>query len=126
MKDAVMGVVGKHFRPEFINRIDEIVVFHPLDKEQIKQIAKIQINRLRTRLAEREYGISVTDEAMDYLSTAGYDPVYGARPLKRSIQQYVENPLAQEILAGKFIPGDTIQIGLKNGNIVFSKATTTV
>lgn len=126
MKEAVMGVVGKHFRPEFINRIDEIVVFHPLDKEQIKQIAKIQINRLRSRLSERDYGISVSDEAMDYLSATGYDPVYGARPLKRSIQQHVENPLAQEILSGKFIPGDTIQIGLKNDSIVFSKATTTV
>lgn len=126
MKDAVMGVVGKHFRPEFINRIDEIVVFHPLDEEQIKKIATIQINRLRSRLGEREYGIAVSPEAMDYLAAAGYDPVYGARPLKRSIQQYVENPLAQEILTGKFIPGDTIQIGLKNDKIVFSKATTTV
>lgn len=126
MKEAVMGVVGKHFRPEFINRIDEIVVFHPLDKEQIKKIAKIQIDRLRMRLAERDYGVSVTDEAMDYLSAAGYDPVYGARPLKRSIQQHIENPLAQEILSGKFIPGDMIQIGLKKDSIVFTKATTTV
>lgn len=122
MKEAVMGVVGKHFRPEFINRIDEIVVFHPLDEEQIKNIAKIQINRLRARLAEREYGISISDEALDYLAVTGYDPVYGARPLKRSIQQHVENPLSQEILSGQFIPGDTIKIGLKNDRIVFSKA----
>jgi len=126
MKAAVMSVVGKHFRPEFINRIDEIVVFHPLDKEQIKIIAEIQINRLRTRLSERDYGLGVTEEAMDYLSATGYDPVYGARPLKRSIQQHIENPLAQEILGGQFIPGDTIQVGLKNDRIVFSKAATPV
>lgn len=126
MKEAVMGVVSKHFRPEFINRIDEIVVFHPLDQEQIKKIAQIQINRLRSRLAERDYAISVTDEALDYLAAAGYDPVYGARPLKRSIQQNVENPLAQEILSGKFLPGDTIQVGLQKGQVIFSKTKATV
>jgi ATP-dependent Clp protease ATP-binding subunit ClpB len=126
MKDAVLDVVGKHFRPEFINRIDEIVVFHPLDEAQIKKIATIQINRLRLRLAEREYNLSITDEALDYLAASGYDPVYGARPLKRAIQQQVENPLAQEMLAGKFIPGDTIQIGLKKDKIVFSKETATI
>ena len=126
MKTAVLDVVGKHFRPEFINRIDEIVVFHPLDQAQIKIIAEIQINRLRRRLAEREYGISVTPEALDYLSTSGYDPVYGARPLKRAIQQHVENPLAQEILAGKYAPGDTISVGIKKGKIEFSKTTATV
>lgn len=126
MKEAVMGVVGKHFRPEFINRIDEIVVFHPLDKEQIKTIAQIQINRLSARLAERDYGISVTAEALDYLAATGYDPIYGARPLKRSIQQHIENPLAQEILSGKFLPGDTIQVALKKDRLVFNKATATV
>ena len=126
MKKAVMGEVAKHFRPEFINRIDETVVFHPLDREQIKSISKIQIDRLRVRLAEREYHIAITNEALDYLSATGYDPVYGARPLKRSIQHEIENPLAQEILAGKFIPGDTIQIGLQKDHIVFSKATATV
>ncbi|TAK79170.1 MAG: AAA family ATPase, partial [Gammaproteobacteria bacterium] len=126
MKEAVMGVVGKHFRPEFINRIDEIVVFHPLDKEQIKMIAQIQINRLRMRLAERDYGLAITAEAMDYLAAAGYDPVYGARPLKRSIQQHIENPLAQAILAGKFMPGETIQVDFKKDRIEFSKATVTV
>lgn len=126
MKEAVMGVVGKHFRPEFINRIDEIVVFHPLDKEQIKAIAKIQINHLRARLTEREYAISISNEALDYLSTTGYDPVYGARPLKRAIQHHVENPLALEILSGKFVPGDMIYIDVKNDRIVFSKATATV
>lgn len=126
MKHAVMGVVGKHFRPEFINRIDEIVVFHPLDREQIRAIAQIQVDRLRSRLAEREYGLFVSDEAMDYLTTTGYDPVYGARPLKRSIQQHVENPLAQEILAGHFVPGDVITVGCKNDGIVFLKETATV
>lgn len=126
MKEAVLGVVGKHFRPEFINRIDDIVVFHPLDKEQIKSIAQIQIDRLRKRLAERDYAISISDEALDYLAGAGYDPVYGARPLKRAIQQYIENPLAQEILSGKFLPGDTIQISLEKDRIVFNKSKATV
>ncbi len=126
MKEAVMGVVSKHFRPEFINRVDEIVVFHPLDKEQIKTIARIQIDRLRSRLAEREYGIAITDAALDYLAASGYDPVYGARPLKRSIQQHVENPLAQQILAGKFAPGDTINIELKKDHIEFNKVAATV
>ncbi|MBX3709073.1 MAG: ATP-dependent chaperone ClpB [Gammaproteobacteria bacterium] len=126
MKEAVMNVVGKHFRPEFINRIDEIVVFHPLDEEQIKTIAKIQMNRLRARLAEREYNISISDEALDYLSVTGYDPVYGARPLKRAIQQHVENPLALEILSGKFVPGDMIHVGLRDDRIVFSKVAATV
>lgn len=126
MKEAVLGVVGKHFRPEFINRIDEMVVFHPLDQAQIKQIAEIQINRLRKRLAEREYGLALTPEAMDYLASSGYDPVYGARPLKRAIQQHIENPLAQEILAGKFAPGDTITVDCKKEKLVFSKSTATV
>ncbi|MBA3660882.1 MAG: ATP-dependent chaperone ClpB [Gammaproteobacteria bacterium] len=126
MKEAVMGVVGKHFRPEFINRIDEIVVFHPLDEEQIKTIAKLQINRLRSRLAEREYEITITDRALDYLAATGYDPVYGARPLKRSIQQHIENPLAQEILTGKFAPGDVIDIDLQDDHIVFKRAKETV
>lgn len=123
MKEAVLGVVGQHFRPEFLNRIDETVVFHPLDKEQIRRIADIQINRVRTRLAERELGLILTHEALDYLAAAGYDPVYGARPLKRAIQQYVENPLAQAILAGKFVPGDVIKIDLSDSHLGFSKAT---
>ncbi len=126
MKDAVLEVVGKHFRPEFMNRIDEMVVFHPLDKEQIKSITKIQIKRLESRLAERELGIQVNDEAMDYLTASGYDPVYGARPLKRAIQQYIENPLAQEILAGKYSPGDIISISVDNNHLVFSRAAVTI
>jgi ATP-dependent Clp protease ATP-binding subunit ClpB len=121
MKQAVLGVVAQHFRPEFMNRIDETVVFHPLDKEQIRRIASIQMNSVRKRLAERELGLDITDEALDYLVAAGYDPVYGARPLKRAIQQYIENPLAQAILSGKFVPGDIIKIILSDAHIVFSK-----
>ncbi|HLB58178.1 MAG TPA: AAA family ATPase, partial [Gammaproteobacteria bacterium] len=121
MKKAVLGIVAKHFRPEFINRIDETVVFHPLDKEQIKSIADIQINRLRMRLAEKDFSLNITQEALDYLAATGYDPVYGARPLKRAIQQEIENPLAQEILAGRFSPGDTISMTMKKGQLVFSK-----
>lgn len=126
MKEAVLGVVGKHFRPEFLNRIDETVVFHPLDEAQIKSIADIQINRLRARLAEREIGLHLDREALDYLAMTGYDPVYGARPLKRAIQQYIENPLAQDILSGKFGSGDNVSAGVEKGHIVFQKTTATV
>lgn len=121
MKEAVLTVVTQYFRPEFINRIDEIVVFHPLDEEQIKQIAILQMDELAKRLAEREYSLKVSNEALDYLAIKGYDPVYGARPLKRSIQQYIANPLSQEILSGKFLPGDIIHVALKEDRIVFSK-----
>jgi ATP-dependent Clp protease ATP-binding subunit ClpB len=123
MKKAVLTVVGKHFRPEFMNRIDETVVFHPLNQEQIKSISAIQIDRLRQRLAERDYGLDVTAEALDYLAATGYDPVYGARPLKRAIQQYIENPLAQNILSGKFLPGDIIQITVEKNQLQFVKTT---
>ena len=120
MKAAVMEVVGTHFRPEFINRIDETVVFHPLDREEIRQIADIQLNNLRKRLAARDLGIQITDAALDLLAEAGFDPVYGARPLKRAIQQQVENPLAQQILGGKFMPGDTIAVGVEEGRLTFT------
>lgn len=126
MRDAVLKVVGQHFRPEFMNRIDETVVFHPLDEKQIKEIANIQINRLRARLAEREIGLKVSQEALDYLASTGYDPVYGARPLKRAIQHHIENPLSQEILADKFGPGDVVNVGFDKGKLVFTKATATV
>ncbi len=119
MKKAVLNLVGQHFRPEFMNRIDETVVFHPLDLEQIKKITTIQVDRLRSRLSEKDIGISVSDEAMDYLAATGYDPVYGARPLKRAIQQHLENPLAQEILAGAVLPGTTILVAMENGKIKF-------
>lgn len=123
MKDAVMEVVSGHFRPEFINRIDEVVVFHPLGREQIRNIADIQLNLLRKRLLEREMVITFSDEMMAQLVEAGFDPVYGARPLKRAIQQLIENPLANEILGGHFAPGDTIAVDLtENHKAAFSKA----
>ncbi|WP_440468284.1 ATP-dependent chaperone ClpB [Pseudomonas sp. YH-1] len=117
---AVMDAVNAHFRPEFINRIDEVVVFEPLAREQIAGIAKIQMGRLRKRLAERELSLELSDEAMDKLIAVGFDPVYGARPLKRAIQRWIENPLAQLILAGKFNPGTQIHAKVENDEIVFS------
>jgi len=110
MKKVVMEIVSQHFRPEFINRVDETVVFHSLDKVQIHAIADIQIERLVKRLAEKDIKLSVSEDAVDFLAQAGFDPVYGARPLKRAIQNYLENPLAQGILAGKFSPGDKIKV----------------
>jgi ATP-dependent Clp protease ATP-binding subunit ClpB len=121
MKAAVMDIVGGHFRPEFINRIDEVVVFHPLGREQIRAIANIQIEYLRRRLQDRDMVLEVTDEALDRLGEAGFDPVYGARPLKRTIQQQLENPLAQEILAGHYGPGDRIRVDLEDEHLVFSR-----
>ena len=123
MKSAVMEVVGGHFRPEFINRIDDVVVFHPLGREQIRTIAGLQIDILRRRLQEREIGLQLTDAALDMLGEAGFDPVYGARPLKRAIQSQLENPLAQEILAGRFAPGDVVQVDAGDQQLVFSVAS---
>ncbi|HEN8801849.1 ATP-dependent chaperone ClpB [Pseudomonas sp. CM25] len=116
---AVMDAVGAHFRPEFINRIDEVVVFEPLGREQIAGITEIQLGRLRSRLLERELSLSLTPEALDKLIAVGYDPVYGARPLKRAIQRWIENPLAQLILAGKFVPGTAIDAKVEGDEIVF-------
>ncbi len=110
MKAAVMEVVAQHFRPEFINRIDEAVVFHSLDKDQIINIAKIQIDRIKQRLVAKDFHLKFENGAMDYIAERGYDPVYGARPLKRALQQLLENPLAEDILSGKFKPGDTIEV----------------
>jgi ATP-dependent Clp protease ATP-binding subunit ClpB len=121
MKKAVLEVVGRHFRPEFINRIDEVVVFHPLGESQIRGIAEIQLQRLRSRLAERELYLDISDKAMTYLVSTGYDPVYGARPLKRAIQTLLENPLAQKLLAGEFVSGDTIVVDEERGGFSFSK-----
>ena len=121
MKAAVMGVVQAHFRPEFINRLDDIVVFHPLDKAQIKSIARIQMAGLEKRLAERGLRIAVSDAAFELLGNVGFDPVYGARPLKRAIQQQLENPLASRILAGDFASGDLIRVDAGEGGLVFSK-----
>ncbi|WP_054886113.1 ATP-dependent chaperone ClpB [Pseudomonas sp. NBRC 111130] len=117
---AVMDAVGSHFRPEFINRIDEVVVFEPLGREQIAGITEIQLGRLRSRLLERELSLSLSPEALDKLIAVGYDPVYGARPLKRAIQRWIENPLAQLILAGKFLPGTAITAKVEGDEIVFA------
>ena len=122
MKKEVLEIVGQHFRPEFINRIDEIVVFHPLGREQIRRIVDIQLGYLRQRLAERELRIELDDAARDRLGEAGFDPVYGARPLKRAIQQQLENALAQRILKGEFVPGDTIRVTAADGALSFGKA----
>ncbi len=119
MKAAVMGVVQAHFRPEFINRLDDIVVFHPLDKAQIKSIARIQLRGLEKRLGERGIRIELSDKAFELLGNVGFDPVYGARPLKRAIQQQLENPLAHAILSGKFGSGDTVRVDAEGGKLVF-------
>lgn len=119
MKQAVMDVVGMHFRPELINRIDEVVVFHALRQAQIEAIAGIQLDRLRARLAEHGMQLEVSDEAMAQLALAGFDPVFGARPLKRAIQSRIENPLAQDLLAGRFAPGDTIHVEVEEEKLVF-------
>ena len=117
---AVMDAVAGHFRPEFINRIDEVVVFEPLGREQIAGIAEIQLHHLRQRLAERDLQLELTPEALDKLVAVGYDPVYGARPLKRAIQRWIENPLAQRILSGAFAPGSRIQGRVEDDEIVFA------
>jgi ATP-dependent Clp protease ATP-binding subunit ClpB len=122
MKNAVMEIVSQHFRPEFLNRIDDAVVFHPLGREHIRAIVDIQLGYLLKRLADREMKIILTDAARDRLAEAGFDPVYGARPLKRAIQQQVENPLAQEILQGRFKPGDTIEVGVADNQLEFQNA----
>ena len=123
MKTAVMDVVGTHFRPEFINRIDELVVFHPLEKNHIRNIANIQLAHLRERLREKDLQLEITDHALDRLSDTGFDPVYGARPLKRAIQRSIENPLAKEILQGQFVAGDTITVDAHDLGFNFSKAS---
>jgi len=121
MKQAVMEVVRQHFRPEFINRIDEAVVFHPLGSQHIRDIAKIQVKRLLARIAERGMKIELTDAALNHLALSGFDPVYGARPLKRSIQTLVENPLARAILDGQFVPGDAIRVDYRDKGLVFDR-----
>jgi ATP-dependent Clp protease ATP-binding subunit ClpB len=121
VKIEVMAEVKAHFRPEFVNRIDEIVVFRPLGEAQIAAIAKIQLKALEARLAKLEIKLSVSDAALKLVAGAGFDPIYGARPLKRAIQQQIENPLAREILAGKYAAGDTIKVGASGSEITFAK-----
>jgi len=121
MKSAVMNIVTTAFRPEFINRVDDVVVFHPLGKEQIKRIARIQLEILQRRVKEARIGLQFDEDSLALLVEAGYDPVYGARPLKRAIQQYVENPLAEAILSGDYVAGDRIQASTADKRIVFAK-----
>jgi ATP-dependent Clp protease ATP-binding subunit ClpB len=111
----------EHFRPEFLNRVDEIVVFEPLSREQIGEIVDLQLERLRSRLAERNITLDLTDAAKDALGDAGWDPAYGARPLKRAIQRLVENPLALRLLDGDFADGDSIRVDAQNGDLVFER-----
>ena len=121
MKTAVMEIVSQSFRPEFINRIDDTVVFHVLDQAQIAEIANIQLAILINRVKESRICLKVEDDALDLLVAAGYDPVYGARPLKRAIQQYMENPLAEALLSGKFVAGDAIRARKAKNLVVFEK-----
>jgi ATP-dependent Clp protease ATP-binding subunit ClpB len=121
IKLAVMAEVKTYFRPEFINRIDEVVVFHALDEKNIASIARIQLHYLEQRVAKMEMKLEVSDEALMELAHEGFDPVYGARPLKRAIQQQIENPLAKEILSGRFGPKDVIRVDVEGGRIVFEQ-----
>ncbi len=126
MKGAVMEIVGEHFRPEFINRVDDTVVFHPLAREDLRKIVDIQVGYLRDRLADRDIELELDDAARDLLAEAGFDPVYGARPLKRAIQHQLENPLAQSILRGDFGPGDRVLVTARDGQMAFEKVAATV
>jgi ATP-dependent Clp protease ATP-binding subunit ClpB len=121
MRAAVMEIANTAFRPEFLNRIDEVVVFHTLGREQIRAIADIQVNRLRQRLAGQDLMIEVSPAALDKLGAAGFDPVYGGRPIKRAIQSLLETPLSRRLLAGEFAPGDRIRVDVANGEFVFGR-----
>ncbi|CAM4256553.1 ATP-dependent chaperone ClpB [Pseudoalteromonas byunsanensis] len=121
LKELVMGVLASQFRPEFINRIDETVVFHPLIDEHIKQIASIQLEKLTSRLTDKGYQFTLTPAALEKIAASGFDPVFGARPLKRAVQQYIENPLAQRLLSGEFVSGDSITVDVQDDEIVFLK-----
>ena len=118
----VMDAVRTHFRPEFLNRVDEIIIFKPLTREQIKSIVEIQLERLRKRLAERRITLTLTPAAMELIANEGYDPTYGARPLKRVIQRRLQDPLAMQILEGKFRDGDALDVDVENGELVVRKA----
>jgi ATP-dependent Clp protease ATP-binding subunit ClpB len=125
IKAAVMAEVKNHFRPEFVNRIDEVVVFHALGEENIKAIARIQLAILEKRLAKMDFGLEVSEAALAELAKVGFDPVYGARPLKRAIQSEIENPLAKATLEGRFAPKDTISVDWRAGKMVFEKKSAT-
>jgi ATP-dependent Clp protease ATP-binding subunit ClpB len=121
IKLAVMAEVKNYFRPEFVNRIDEVVVFHALDEKHIKSIARIQLGHLEKRLAKLEIGLELSDTVLSELASAGFDPVFGARPLKRAIQERIENPLAKRILQGEFAAKDTVKVNARGGHITFAK-----
>ncbi len=121
IEKAVMDELRHAFRPEFLNRLDETVVFHRLDRAQIRRIVDIQLARFAKRLATRDLSLEVADAAKDLLGNVGYDPTYGARPLKRAIQRLIENPLAEELLAGRYQPGDTIVVGVESGELSFER-----
>jgi ATP-dependent Clp protease ATP-binding subunit ClpB len=118
VRDVVMGELRRHFRPEFLNRVDETVVFHPLESDQLTKIVDIQLERLRLRLAERRITLTITPGALEQLGKRGYDPVYGARPLKRLIQQEIETPIARQLVKGELRDGDTAAVDLKDNRIV--------
>ncbi|MEC8139731.1 MAG: AAA family ATPase, partial [Pseudomonadota bacterium] len=120
LKNTLMSVIGQHFRPEFINRIDETVVFHPLAQAHIENIAKIQLQRLEQRLQDNGYQLELTDAALAKIAEAGFDPVFGARPLKRAIQQTIENPLAQTLLSGEFKAGSCFVVDCHDGEIAIA------
>ena len=122
MKNILMDVIGSHFRPEFINRIDEIVVFHPLAKEQIKAIAAIQVERLLQRLEDNGFQVSVSDALLEKLAEAGFDPVFGARPLKRAIQSRLEDPLSKAILSGQIQPNTSITLDINDDELSITSA----
>jgi ATP-dependent Clp protease ATP-binding subunit ClpC len=122
MKDQVLAEVRKTFRPEFINRLDDIIVFHELSREQIGEIVELMLKDLQKRLSERKLKLELTQSAKNWLADTGYDPTYGARPLRRAIERYVENPLAGKILSGEYLEGDTIIVNLVDDELVFSKS----
>jgi len=124
VRNAVIAVLRDHFRPEFLNRIDEVIVFKPLSEDQLTAIVDIQLNRLQNRLAERRVKLVVTEAARKLLAQRGWDPVYGARPLKRAIQRLVQDPLAMMLLEAKFTEGDTVTVDVQHGELTFTKATT--
>jgi ATP-dependent Clp protease ATP-binding subunit ClpB len=120
-KDRVMEELSRHFRPEFLNRVDEVIIFHALTMEDLLQIVEIQLRRLRALLAERDIGLELTEAAKRLLAEKGYDPVYGARPLKRTIQRELQDPLAMKILQGEFREGDTVIVDVRDDELVFTK-----
>jgi ATP-dependent Clp protease ATP-binding subunit ClpB len=126
MKARVLEALGHNFRPEFLNRIDDTIIFHSLKKDQLRSIVKIQIARLETRLADRKLSLKLADSALDFLTNVGYDPVYGARPLKRTIQKELETILAKGILRGDFKEGDTVFVEVQNEHLAFSRLPATI